>query len=324
MSMAEVGVAMGIGEVAAKKRVSRALKRLRTILDRNGAKVGSILVLATMLRGMAKGTTAHAAVAPAHAAAPSLQLANSTMRSISGAHARIRTAMAGGVLAAAVAIGILSPAMGQGVVPLFLQAKNAIANVVSRFSPISLAQSVTTPTIQPNQHAQVPVARLWVGNANDRGWPILPLGTPSNVLPFRSLSGSNDPVAVVQDDAGNYWYRRVDAQAMPGFVATRSLFDDLDLSIPPVSNTYTNPSLLDMTMDFFQAADIMAKVDGKDWKQINGPGSDGHVVLPYAGISPDLSGLNPTIAEVPEPVALASIFSLAAPLLLHRRRRVYT
>jgi hypothetical protein len=330
-SMAEIGVVLGINEAAAKKRVSRAIKRLRTMLQRKGTQFGSIALLAMLMRGARTAEAASnaalakqvamASIGRAEVSGHSARLASSTMRTFATAQCRVWAAMSGGALAVVAVIGLLSPVMGQVAAPFFHRVHATVARLTSDLPKIpQLPININSNTSKPKPLA---ITRMWLGTASDRGWPVLPLHAPNAPLPLRAVSGSNDAVAVAEDSQGQYWYRRLEPQTLPTIIgAARDSTIDLDLGLPGSSAPQPPLNFIDQSLAYFHSAIVQAAVEsqpGTDWQQTNSPDSVGVMRLPFAGINGaggDGSIMPPS--AVPEP---AGVTFAAAILLLSSRRR---
>jgi uncharacterized protein (TIGR03435 family) len=113
----EVAQALGVSEDTAKKRVSRALEKLRAIFARRGISVPSAALAATLAANSAQAAPAGlpsalaaAAVAKATAAASAVSLAKTVVKIMAWAKAKTAAAVAVGVLVAAGTISVTTSA----------------------------------------------------------------------------------------------------------------------------------------------------------------------------------------------------------------------
>lgn len=326
LSMAEVGVALGVAEVAAKKRVSRALQRLRAVMGRKEHQLGA-LALAALLSGIGRSaeageiasahTLAHslgpAAVGRGEFPGHSLQIAHSTLKTMAGVQSRLWMAMSSGVVAAAIVIGIFSPSMGQDVFSVFQQVSQRMHNA------FSLAPEIPVPNpSNAGERSAAPVKNLWVGHANTSGWPVLPLGSIQSPLLLRTTSGSDDPVAIAQDDRGAYWYRRLNQET--SFIPSHAQDSQVEIAPAPSSiSPYTVDHLTELAHEFFTAAAATASSTGSDWQPI-APQPDGSFHFGFAGMQDPGDGIDVTGTQiVPEPAAGALAMTVAISLVRRRR-----
>ena len=192
--LAEVGRALGIGEAAAQKRVSRALEKLRILLSKRGVQIG-LVALGTGIA--ANGTMA----APPHLAGT--------------ATATAMTAMAGD-LAAAGAAGTLA----KGTLALMAWAKVKLAMVVVASLAIC-GGAVATATMMVNRAPAEPPVKIPAATApvprpapsalpNSNLPPGSPASRPSTSAPPRTAAGvPGQP----QSQPGNTLGRRSDSPA---------------------------------------------------------------------------------------------------------------
>jgi RNA polymerase sigma factor (sigma-70 family) len=325
-SMAELGELLAISEVTAKKRVSRALQRLRKTLEKKGIRIASIAALMTMLAeassadasvgGLALASTTGQTSASANA------IATSAMKTMAGAHLRLLAAMAGtAVVAIALAAG------------LFMQR----GEVRTNNPPLASAMPTTITRMEQGDARQV-----WIGTADAWAWPVqTERGETRPALPLQSHSGLNLPVAIVHDGAGGWWYREVDPQ-LAGALRASNIAPRAPQSLiaPPApvavrAVEYLLPinSVLPLDDEHFELKPFTASSGGGgspdlgEWKRIEGPrAKDGVVEVPYMFemIDPtfreDMLNSSPVgpMAIVPEPVF--TLLPLAALLTLRRRR----
>jgi RNA polymerase sigma factor (sigma-70 family) len=321
-SMAEIGATLGINEVAAKKRVSRALRRLRELMARRGAPALSVAALALLLlRGTRAAraasiqtyhAVARAATSASEASGTSVRLADATHRRLAGAQSRLLAALAGAALVLLLSVSSIAPVMGQVVDPI-------VRAVRSIFAPSDMSNATA-----PAQPAPVPdpppITRAWAGRT---GTPIVPIYPSRSDGPIHITSpvGIDLPVVVVQDRGGRIWYRHVDADALPSLVgspAAREDYQDLNPYASAVAERVLGEMINQNGMQF-RASD-----SGGSWHSIDGIGDDGSIALPDLQMNQeylvnDFSGIS-EVVEVPEPAFLSVGTLLAGAMLLRRRR----
>lgn len=222
-SMAQLAQTMGITEHAAKKRVARALNRLRRIFARRGIRVGSLLSLTGLIKlpATADAASIHSlssqitqlAAGASGPSAPIAALANATLRSLATTHARILAAMAGASVVLCLAVSTLSPVMGQAILPFIERVKSVFVGggvITDVPSSHSLAASGTAAQAGSSESA---VKQVWAGRAGGFAWPLLPGNSGS--ISLQSVVNSSQPVAVIEDHRGQLWYRKVDSELIP-------------------------------------------------------------------------------------------------------------
>jgi RNA polymerase sigma factor (sigma-70 family) len=322
-SMAEIGQTLGINEVAAKKRVSRALRRLRELMARRGAPAMSIAMLALLLlRGTRAAKAAGAELAQTvsrsaggltDASGASVRLADAALKRLAGAQSRLLAALAGASLVLVLGVSSISPVMGQIVGPW-------IEAVQSLFAPATVSTELPEASAPPVARKEAPpIARAWAGRGGDLGWPIYPSGGTNGPIRIDSPSGINSPVVVVQDSRGRVWYRPVDADHLPtpAAVAARADYEDL--------NPYATSQALEemIARDAVHFRDAADSADGS-WRLIDRVGDDGSIVLPEFEIEYFVDGTpfgdSGSIEQIiPEPTAILAGAAFAG--MLRRRRR---
>jgi RNA polymerase sigma factor (sigma-70 family) len=321
-SMAEVGQALGINEVAAKKRVSRALRRLREIMTRRGAMTMSIAMLALLLlRGTRAATAASGeiVVTIARSAAGigepstgSVALADATIRRLAGAQSRLLAALAGSALVLVLAVSNIS-VMGQIFSPIIDAAKSIFVSP----NPSDPKPAIAPAPLEPEKPP--PVMRIWAGRSGDFGWPIFP-GSSTWPIRINSPAEPGSPVVIVEDSRGRVWYRPVDHDLVPANIA-RPAHEDYDDLNPYASATQRAIEEL-INRDsgqFRQAIDS----DGA-WQRIDGIGADGSILLPEFNVEYFAEGepFNQIQIEpyIPEPAGLVVCGAIGIYVLRGRRR----
>jgi RNA polymerase sigma factor (sigma-70 family) len=215
-SLAEVGAIMDISEEAAKKRVSRAVEKLRAFFSREGIAVSAAILMTLMLRNTAQaapqGLAASIAVGAIGQAAPSgmaVAFANGALKGIATATGRLLAAIS----AASLSIGLI----GFGLYKLAGDEAPETITIVDQPQPVRLDQS------------PLPIDRfekIWVGADQQTIWKfpqpseIQPRGIPLSTL----QRYERQPLyAVAKDHAGKYWVRTLEPGAL-----SAALWDESD------------------------------------------------------------------------------------------------
>jgi RNA polymerase sigma factor (sigma-70 family) len=349
-SLAEVGQVLDISEEAAKKRVSRAVDKLRKQFAKKGVITGTTFVLLLLGRRSAEAAAfTPEVVAPAAAAPFTHAIADGALKLMAQAQAKLLGAILAGGLA--VAVGVPT------VVLSMLGASSAPASVVAvrPAAPVPYeTKAVETPRL-PNDSR---VADLWIGYKGEILWrsDAHHSNEPTG-LPFylKSAEKKDAPYAVAVDSYGNFFMRPLDKSFLQSPTIRQPQFDydagpaDNDRRVhqmlrviePPPADFQILPAhgggngALATTP--FRAVDRPGKSGGgrlsdKDWKQLQRvqENEDGTVIveqlipksLLYDG-PPAFDQRLPMEfeAQAPEPTTLGVIGVAAAAALLGRRRR---
>jgi RNA polymerase sigma factor (sigma-70 family) len=112
-SLAEVGQKLGISEEAAKKRVARAVEKLRAFMGREGLSITALLLIGLLMTNAAQAAPAHLGLSVAKACAGSkaasgmaTAIATGARKGMLGATGRLMAALVGGILILLLALGI--------------------------------------------------------------------------------------------------------------------------------------------------------------------------------------------------------------------------
>lgn len=315
MSMAQVAASLGITEISAKQRVSRALKRLRKLIARNQAAAPTTAMLVALLGIMSVGSSSTSAASISQVAmgatgssGASSAIAQSTLHAMTRVQSKIWSAMSGSLIVALVAVGVFSPAMGQGVVR---HIRDKMIRFMIDLSPGSIVNPKSEPSDSP---APSSPQKLWLSRPGGASVQIYPLRGPSTPLVIRSTRGSTDPVAVAMDDAGSYWVHPINAEP-----ATANLIDRWTRQGVSSAGESNRLGFIDAGLQLFEAGALLQN-DNSDWHLIGPASSDGSIVLQFNLTTPE-SKFADTLppALVPEPIGLLSL--AGASLLLIRRSR---
>lgn len=212
MSMAEIGSVLGINEQAAKKRVSRAVMRLREVLGRQGHALSATAILTLLLQTTQEAQAGSAVVIGAISTPSKLSMtvAQSTMKLLTGAKTRLLAALAGTSVVLVLGVSSISSVMAEVVQPVW----NAIEQLIWSpapapvVSPAPPKQSSTPATPQPT------ASNIWVGRAGGMAMPITPQAA-ANPVNLQRLPINTGAVAVIEDSFGQVWYRPIDEELLP-------------------------------------------------------------------------------------------------------------
>jgi RNA polymerase sigma factor (sigma-70 family) len=194
LSLAEMAEALGISKDGAKKRVARALTRLRGRLGRNAGSVVTVAALALTLRSTAAraatpiglgDTIVTTALLPGRAGLAAQLMADGAMSAAAGASHRLLKALLASELAVAVALvgAWTMPSLTREASPAAAGGAG-VAGQLDRSAGGPGVVAVARPVLAPDVDAPVGPrpARGWFGGAGDGG-----------EAPYRS--GADDPAA---------------------------------------------------------------------------------------------------------------------------------
>jgi hypothetical protein len=325
-SLAEVGLSMGTTEEAAKKRVARAVKKLRGHFERRGLVIPlALLMLLLAGRSHAAGAIPEI-VAPAAAPPVAHSIAEGALRLMTHAQAKLLGAIFAGGLALLLGIWAAIPV-----------APPPPATVAQ--APAAPRATIRIPTTRPADPERQPepaprFADMWIGYKGQLLWRSDTYADPDPV-PFVLKSGPRfeRPYAVAVDPTGNYYIRPLD-QAILEYPAVQLAHTDYDpIPVAPHERVSTMLSLIaDGAPAGFSILPDPARglLEEQNWHRLRrSQDEEGTVVVEPpspmrfsplnfgAGGLGDGGALTETIS-VPEP-ALLGLLALA-PLLLRRRR----
>jgi hypothetical protein len=340
-SLAEVGVIMAISEEAAKKRVARAVEKLRKYFSTRGvvASLALLLLLLSRRSPEAAGFTPAAITAPA--AAPLAQtIAQGALKLMAHAQARLL----GAIFAALVAILITLPTLGGAIVRL--------ATASTKPQPAAPDQHIVTSgsfELSPANHLSLPkesrFADLWIGYKGELVWrsDAFTARTPQPIL-LKDAQKHERPYAVAIDPKGNVFIRPLDKAILESPVIRQSRFDYDTGPIDTPTRVHNMLSLIDSKPESFEESGGSGGGDGsstaaaplgrtkeqlqEDWQQLHPKiEKDGTIVIEQ---SPSrFNSLNPMSSDsfpqsfsvlVPEPTSAAIVLAAGAGLLMGRRR----
>jgi RNA polymerase sigma factor (sigma-70 family) len=342
-SLAEVGAILGVNEEAAKKRVARAVDRLRKYFASRGVVASIALILLLLSRRADAAGFVPAIVAPAAAPSIAHAIADGALQLMARANARLL----GAIFAAGLALLIAIP------VTLGVDFGGAPATVTididarSRPLPPVPAETVDVASPQlPEQQARF--ADLWIGYRGELLWRSDAHTADPTVLPFvlKSAEQQPRPYAVAVDPRGDYFIKPLDPGILQspvvrlgqygydyGPVEPPARVNSMLSVIDPLAPVRSALALVDPAPADFSVlprAGSKRLVD-KDWHKLRrSEDEQGNVVIEFHGpaqldgiIIPGhfgQSAINNSV-EVPEPNAVLALLTAAATATLLRRRR---
>jgi RNA polymerase sigma factor (sigma-70 family) len=182
-SLAEVGTILGISEEAAKKRVSRAVEKLRAMLTREGVAVSAALLLLLLTSRASQAapltlklSASSAATGSSVASGMASAIARGASRQMLHAAARLLAALAASALLLLVGLMLMASLVQQ-------RAQRQVTRVVRASPPRPIATLIDSTTLDRFEH-------IWVGARDKVLWQF-----------HRSDDGSNHDVPeIVHDD----------------------------------------------------------------------------------------------------------------------------
>jgi RNA polymerase sigma factor (sigma-70 family) len=350
-SLAEVGQVLEISEEAAKKRVSRAVDKLRKQFANKGVITGVSFILLLLARRSAEAATfAPAVVAPAAAAPFTHAIAGGALKLMAQAQAKLLGAIFAGGMATVVAVpATVVSVLGPSTAPA------SVAQVAPALPPTPY---VSKPAETPRLPNDSRVADLWIGYKNDILWRsdahTSASSTPSlasgQALPFylKSAEKKDAPYAVAVDSYGNFFMRPLDRSILSSPSIRQSQFDydagpsDNDRRVhqmmrviePTAAESRLAQGGADATASFRPVDGGGGKLSDKEWQKLHRvqENEDGTVVVeqlaPMRMMMPgDLlyqqTGPVPLEyqVQVPEPTVFGLLAVAGAALMTRRRRR---
>jgi len=215
-SLREVGDAMGISEEAAKKRVNRAVEKLRSFLREKGIVIPALLLLVLMdtsLVQAAPAALAKAAAQPAAASAAARAIAENAIREMLGATTRLLSAIAGGAIAAAAVAWGLAQAVSPAP-----QAKDVVI-ISDPVGPVVPGVDYSTRSAEHMQIRAGSVVGLWITAGETVLWHYEVPGATTKaqapvVYPSDISFTDARPRAVAVDRNGRVWVRPLSENLM--------------------------------------------------------------------------------------------------------------
>lgn len=323
-NLAQIGEAMGTSEEAAKKRVARAIEKLRKQFARKGLVATAAFILMMLGRQSAQAAALKpAAIFPA-AGAPTLahSIAQGAIQMMAQAHARLL----GAILAAAFAILIGVPSLGSAVIRL---ATTQPAAEMPVEEPVVLASvngvQATSRTL--DLPAESKFADLYIGYKGQILWRS-DAYTSKNPYPFYLKSGETQekPYAVAVDHNGRFFMKLLDQELLNAPVIRESRYDYDSGPTEPGQRVNNMMSLIESNQSGFAILPAVhprpSREDAKkDWTQLNRSDEDGTVVIEQDKAIPGMEMQTFWGVEVPEPGTLGLVSLAACAWLMKRRGR---
>jgi RNA polymerase sigma factor (sigma-70 family) len=345
-SLAEVGDALEISEEAAKKRVARAVEKLKKFFARKGI-IASAGVLVMMLHGRCAEAAAWTpTISLAATSAPvAPEIASGALQLMGLAQKRLLGAIFAGGLAAIVAVPLIGIALLRDAEPA------AIAKGQNTFNELPQVGATIIQHQTPELPAETKWAELYVGYKGQILWrsdQFKPAAAP-NPFYLRNGHKSEKPYAVAVDRNGQYFIKPLHEAILQSPVIRQSQFD-YDLGPRnPAARVQTMLSVLDDTPPGTMAggaprpnaaapkvSEILAPAPGEEkhapgWLELRRNDDEGITVVEMFNTSSFDGGmLDPGFRSirlqdfnghyVPEPTSV-SLLTLGAAALLSRRRR---
>ena len=251
-SLAEVGVTLGITEEAAKKRVARAVERLRKAFARRGMVAPAALLLLLLgnrsaeAADLAGGAFTFAGVSSASAAAQSIAAGAQTL--ISAAYRKLLVTL----MAASVAVIVGLPTLGSAVV--------SAVREISGGSETARPRLVELPTGSRGQStidlpAESKFADLWIAYRGQILWRSdaytpaavkrTAAGAPADPFVLRKAEQRDRPYAVGVDKNGTFFIKPLDPATLQAGPVRQALFDYDQGPYDPASRVSQMLSLID-------------------------------------------------------------------------------
>jgi RNA polymerase sigma factor (sigma-70 family) len=211
-SLAEVGTILGISEEAAKKRVSRAVEKLRTLLCREGATVSAALLLLLLTSRAAEAaplglglTISSAASGSSVASGMASAIAQGASRQMLHAAGRLLAALAASALLMVVASVLMANLVERSV-------QREVTQVVRTPAPRPIGQLIDSSKLDRFEH-------IWVGARDKILWQFHRAGDASD----HDVAGTiHDDLsvsrlyAVAIDKDGLTWVKKISREIFTG------------------------------------------------------------------------------------------------------------
>jgi len=355
-SLAEIGTILEISEEAAKKRVARAVERLRKYFSTRGI-IASVALLLLLLSNRSAEAASLGAVFGT-AAAPSIanSIAEGAIQLMAHANARLL----GAILAAGLALLIAVPTLGGALVRGIVATTAPTTVEVQPAKPANIASS-TEPQRTIELPAEARFADVWIGYKGELLWRSDAYSGPKPT-PFilQQAEKLDKPYAVALDNKGNFFLKSLDRSFLQSPVIRQATFDYDNGPIDRSARVESMMSTIELmppgggggggsgdagsgsSSDSNASSErrhsrLLPKIDERkaddDWRKLNheqqGDGtyivnglSGSTLSIPQsinhnAGLNFDLGGLN----DVPEPSACLLVLGGTTLLALRRRRR---
>ncbi|HYE17319.1 MAG TPA: sigma-70 family RNA polymerase sigma factor [Tepidisphaeraceae bacterium] len=250
-SLAEVGVTLGITEEAAKKRVARAVERLRKAFARRGMVAPAALLLLLLgnrsaeAADLAGGAFTFAGVSSASAAAQSIAAGAQTL--ISAAYRKLLITL----LAASVAVIVGLPTLGSAVVSAVREISGGSESARPRLAELPAGSRGQSTLDLPSESK---FADLWIGYRGQILWRSdaytaaarpTAAGAPADPFVLRKAAHRDRPYAVGVDKNGAFFIKPLDPAALQAGPVRQALFDYDQGPYDPASRVSQMLSLID-------------------------------------------------------------------------------
>ncbi|MDB5319051.1 MAG: hypothetical protein JWN40_682 [Phycisphaerales bacterium] len=338
-SLAEVGTILGVTEEAAKKRVARAVEKLRKYFASRGVMASITLILLLLsFRADAAGFVP-TIVAPAAAASVAHAIADGALRLMAHANARLLGAIFAAGLALLIAIPTLGVAFNRPAAPEPVAI--AIAPQPDSLPPVP---SETVEIAPPKLPEQSRFADLWIGYKGQLLWRS-DVHTDPNLIPFilKAAEQQPKPYAVAVDPSGNYFIKPLDQEILKSPVIRMSQYDYDFGPAEPTARVHSMLSVIDPLAPVHSALALIdpapagvsilphitsKKLADKDWHKLRrSEDEQGNTIVEQNApgrLQLNTFGgamINPAV-DVPEPSAvLIALGAFAFATLRHRPRR---
>jgi RNA polymerase sigma factor (sigma-70 family) len=222
-SLAEVGDALEISEEAAKKRVARAVEKLKKFFARKGI-IASAGVLVMMLHARCAEAAAWTpTISLAAGSAPvAPQIASGALHLMGLAQRRLLGAIFAGGLAALVTVPLIGWALLRD-----SSAPAAVANVEDTFAQAPQVGATVIQHQTPDLPNETKWAELYVGYKGQIIWRSDYFNSSASPAPFYLRNGhkSEKPYAVAVDKSGQYFIKPLHEAILQSPVIRQSQFD---------------------------------------------------------------------------------------------------
>jgi RNA polymerase sigma factor (sigma-70 family) len=321
-NLAEVGAIMGTSEEAAKKRVSRAVDKLRKYFANRGVVASIALVLLLLSQRSDAAGAVPMILAPAAAPSIAHAIADGALKLMAHAHAKLLGAIFAGGLALLISLPALSGAFPRrDAIP--------IAAAPPTAQPLPEIAFETVEIAPPKLPEPSRFADLWIGYKGQLLWRSDAYRDP-NPLPFylKAADQQERPYAVAVDPKGDFFIRPLDQAILESPVIRLSQSDYDPVPAEPTARVFSMLSLLEPPPSGFSilphaASKLLAE---QSWHKLRrSEDIDGTPIVEQRAplrVSPFNFGGDGMInsIDVPEPSGTLLLLGAAAFVALRRKR----